>query len=111
MAKAQTHKRRTAGARIRALAAGALLLSAATPAWGASVCLPKGDLADWLSDSYAEGRVAAGLGSGGRLIEVFSTGDGATWTIVMTTAEGLSCVVATGEAWRLKAADSPDPQA
>jgi hypothetical protein len=45
----------------------------------------------------------------GRLLEVFATGSGSTWTIVMTRPDGTSCVVASGEAWpeRRKAAEGP----
>ncbi len=33
------------------------------------------------------------------MVEIYATDDGATWTMVVTTPEGQSCVVASGEAW------------
>ncbi len=35
----------------------------------------------------------------GRMVEIYATDDGATWSMVITTPEGQSCVVASGEAW------------
>jgi hypothetical protein len=33
------------------------------------------------------------------LIEVWTTSTGNTWTILMTRADGISCVMATGTNW------------
>ncbi len=52
-----------------------------------------------LDGRFSESQVAIGLASNGQLIEVFSTGDGSTWTIVITKPDGMSCVLTTGEAW------------
>ena len=81
----------------------ALLLSlrpaaAATP----SSCLARADMTQLLASRYAEAPVAAGLSSDGHLIQVYSTGDRATWTIVVTTPQGVSCVIANGEAWDMR---------
>ena len=63
------------------------------------VCMPHAELEAQLSDKFSEHQAAAGLDRNGHLIEVYSTNDGATWTIVMTKPSGLSCIVASGEAW------------
>ena len=35
------------------------------------------------------------------MIEVFATRDGTTWTMVLTTPNGLSRLIASGESWTL----------
>ncbi len=69
------------------------------PAAAQTVCMAHAELKKQLSRKRAETPVAIGLASNGEVIEVFSTGDGATWTMVTTTPSGKSCVVAAGEAW------------
>jgi hypothetical protein len=41
-----------------------------------------------------------GLTDAGNLLEVLSADDGSTWSIIVTTPDGMSCLVATGEAWK-----------
>jgi hypothetical protein len=53
-----------------------------------------------LASKYKEAPVAVGVTNTGGLVEVLSSGDGATWTIIITTPEGWSCLVAYGEGWR-----------
>lgn len=83
----RTQSFKAASGRVLGTAAlAAVGLSAlAAPASAAPRCLPHGDIAKLLDARYSEGRIAAGVANGGGLIEVFSTGDGATWTIVVTT--------------------------
>jgi hypothetical protein len=33
---------------------------------------------------------------------VLAARDGATWSIIVTTSEGVTCLVAAGEGWRSK---------
>ncbi len=53
-----------------------------------------------LAEKYGEAPVAVGLTSAGGLVEVLTTDDGRTWTIIVTTPQGISCLVAAGEGWR-----------
>jgi len=53
-----------------------------------------------LADKYKESPVAIGVTNGGGLVEVLSTGDGRTWTIIVSNPDGLTCLLATGEGWR-----------
>jgi hypothetical protein len=64
-----------------------------------SSCLPHGKLVDLLDGRYSEQRIAMGLETAGRLIEVFTSDDGGTWTIAFTTPDGASCVIAAGNNW------------
>jgi hypothetical protein len=69
------------------------------PAAAQIACTTRSEVAEQLAGDYAEEPVAVGLASSGAVIEVFTNGDGSTWTIVLTRPEGTSCPVATGEAW------------
>ena len=53
-----------------------------------------------------------GLASNGKLVEVFSSDDGSTWTIVLTAPGGVSCIIAAGKYWEnLPPAEEPGPAA
>jgi hypothetical protein len=78
----------------------AFAIAAATAASAQAACLAHDKLVEMLDGRYSERPVAAGLEVGGRLFEVFAADDGATWTMVITTPEGASCVVAVGQEWQ-----------
>ena len=52
-----------------------------------------------LAAKYQEHPVARGLNANGTVIEVLSTDNGATWTILATMPNGRACVLAVGEGW------------
>ena len=56
-------------------------------------------MAKLLNLHHDEAPVALGLASNGNLMEVFASGLGETWTLVMSMPNGISCVVAAGESW------------
>ena len=80
-----------------------IFLLFSSSAFAQSACLPHAQMVDLLDGRYSEQSVSAGLENGGRLIEVFATADGGTWTLVMTTPNGASCVVAAGIEWQAAA--------
>ena len=53
-----------------------------------------------LAEKYKEATVAVGVTNGGGLVEVLSSGDGRTWTIIVSSPNGVTCLLATGEGWR-----------
>jgi hypothetical protein len=53
-----------------------------------------------LAQKYKEAPIAVGVTSSGGIVEVLTTGDGDTWTIILSTPNGTSCLVAAGEGWR-----------
>jgi hypothetical protein len=55
-----------------------------------------------LGDRFHETQSATALTSAGTLLEVLTASDGATWTIVVSRPDGLSCVVAAGQNWQDK---------
>lgn len=52
-----------------------------------------------LAETYAEAPRALGITADGAVLELFTTGDGETWTIVITFPNGKSRIIATGEYW------------
>jgi hypothetical protein len=76
-------------------------------------CGNRDNIIEWLAAKYKETPVATGVANTGGLVEVLSTGEGKTWTIIVTMPQGKSCIVAAGEGWRIKqrATDDAEPQA
>ena len=92
------------------VAAGVLPLGS-DPAFGQGApvtCRARDSLLTQLEQKYGEVPVAIGV-AGGALVELLSTEDGMTWTIILTTPKGLSCLIASGEGWRPLAPVAADP--
>ena len=53
-----------------------------------------------LAQKYHEAPIAVGVTSSGGIVEVLTTGDGQTWTIILSDPNGTSCLIAAGEGWR-----------
>lgn len=63
-----------------------------------------------LATKYAEGIKAQALDGRGLMFEVFANEETGTWTTTLTSAAGLTCIVATGEGIEFvsEALDAPD---
>ena len=94
----------------RIMAITAALIAA--PPGGAAQQIPcnqRDDVLGHLAQKYREVPVAIGVTNRGGLVEVLSTSDGNTWTIIISSPDGEACMVAAGEGWRaLPKADTPD---
>lgn len=82
-----------------AILAGPSLLPIQAPEHPQSVCAERMALLSSLQREYSEAPTAVGLASNGSVVELLTTTDGKTWTLLMTQPDGTSCVVAAGEAW------------
>jgi hypothetical protein len=80
------------------LAGAALLIAADSAAAQVSRCAPRDDMISTLSERFREKQHAYGLLGPQLIIEVFVSDKGG-WTIVVTGADGISCVVAVGIGW------------
>lgn len=60
-------------------------------------CGPHDEVIAYLG-RYEERQIAMGLTAQGTLLEIFLAASG-TWSIVITRADGASCVVAIGDTW------------
>jgi hypothetical protein len=68
---------------------------------GQSACASHEAMSAQLEQRFAEAPVALGLTGGGRMVvQVFASADGATWTVVLTSPEGKSCIAAAGRDWQ-----------
>ena len=90
------------------LAAGiALAALIPTPAVAQQGCVERDKALTRLETKFAESPISMGVTDGGGLIEVLATDDGKTWTIIVTTPQGMSCLVAAGEDWRTQDYEQP----
>jgi len=97
------------------LAAAALLGVSTFAAAGAHAhpqCDERDAVLEFLQQKYKEQPVALGVTHNGGLVEVLTTGDDTTWSIIVTTPQGMSCLVAAGEGWKvMQRAAAADPGA
>jgi hypothetical protein len=74
----------------------------------APVCGKRDDVVAQLSEKYKEAPVGIGLASNGGLIELLAANNGTSWTLIITLANGPTCLVATGHDWQSKQTAVPD---
>jgi hypothetical protein len=86
---------------LRTIATAALTTAAAAAATTASAqsCGDREHVVARLGSVHAEHLVAAGLQDEGHVMEVWASQGGATWTILLTRADGVTCIVGTGNVW------------
>ncbi len=78
-----------------------------------ALCLPRAAIAEHLATRYGESRHGAGLQGAAAIIEIWTSRDTGTWTLLLTRPTGLSCVLGAGTDWRDVPADpnAADPHA
>jgi hypothetical protein len=59
-------------------------------------CATRKEIARGLAQKHREVPVSMGLGSDGKMVEIFVSPDGSTWSIVTTSPQGVSCLRAWG---------------
>ncbi len=97
---------------LKTLVLGAALTTIATAATAQQApCESRSKLIEKLAENYNESSVAVGIANGGKLVEVLTTDGGSTWSIIMTSPAGISCLVAAGEGWRKLAPAPAGPEA
>ncbi len=79
----------------------AFVLVSASSVLAQSYCAPRSELVEQLGEQYSEVPVAHGLmNANDRLIELFASPGGKTWTLLASSPGGVSCVVTSGYGWR-----------
>lgn len=87
------------------LAAGLML--AAVPALAQQAnCGVRTGIVEELARKYGEAQRAIGM-AGNRLLEIWSNETSGSWTILMTDASGIACVMASGSSYT---AAIPEPE-
>lgn len=71
------------------------------------ICGPRNALVAALADHYAEKQESVGLSGGGLLTEVFVSASG-SWTILLSSPQGSSCIIAAGDSWQSVAKPGPE---
>jgi len=61
------------------------------------LCADRATVVGQLSEQYSETPAVMGLANNGGVMEVLSSDDDRTWTIILTMPNGVSCMVAAGE--------------
>lgn len=85
---------------ILTLAVGSILIIAqGAHAQQRGHCAKRAAVVDRLANKYGETRQSMGLGANNAVIEVFASQESGTWTITVTTATGMTCLIATGQAF------------
>lgn len=89
---------------IRSVLAAAAIAAAVplAPTADAATCGPRAEVLALLAKDYSEKPAAIGLSSSGRILEVVIREDGASWTVLSTSPQGVSCVVDAGGDWVMK---------
>lgn len=77
----------------------AIMLNAASAVSAQPACTTHEQMVKQLESKYSERRVAVALSEKGSLIEIYSSPDGATWTMVVTLIDGRSCILIAGKDW------------
>lgn len=81
-------------------ASGLIALTAGTAlAENAQNCAPREAVVDRLASGYGETRQSMGLGANNQVVEIFASSETGTWTITVTMPNGLTCLVASGQAF------------
>ena len=62
-------------------------------------CAPRDKVVERLASKYGETRQSMGLGSNNAVMEVFASVDSGSWTITVTMTNGITCLVASGQAF------------
>ncbi|MDJ0825183.1 MAG: hypothetical protein QNJ16_06750 [Rhodobacter sp.] len=85
-------------AKLIGLAMAAAMTTGAAQAYGS--CGKREAIVKVLEANHGEVFAGGGIETATRIYEVWTSGADGSWTILMTTANGTSCVMASGTDWR-----------
>ena len=91
---------------VHLLAATALAfgtLPTLTTAQTRPICAERDVIVTTLATRYGESAVSLGLGPDNRVVEVFASEETGTWTITVTSVNGTTCLVASGDSYTVVA--------
>lgn len=80
----------------------AALIAAGSSAAAETLCGSRETVLKQLASEYQEAPVGIGLASNGAVVELLTSRSG-TWTILVTSPRGSTCLMGTGEAWQATA--------
>ena len=62
-------------------------------------CATRSDIVDQLKGKYQETHRASGLQTDTKMVEIWTSPSSGSWTILVTSADGTSCIAAAGQNW------------
>lgn len=76
------------------------LALAVSPAWPQALqCGSRASVEQTLTGKYGETRRAIGVAANGMVMEMWASADTGSWTVTVTTPQGQTCFVASGDAF------------
>ena len=94
--------------RFLGMTAGMICLAGPTVAQSGQ-CAPRELVVERLAEAYGETRRSVGLAGGNAIMEVFASEASGSWTITVTDARGVTCLIAAGRAYEALAGERPAP--
>jgi len=73
---------------------------------GQAQCGPRAAVVKTLAEKYAETRRSIGIAANNTVMEVYAADTG-TWSITVTTPQGLTCLVASGQGFEAVVEELP----
>ncbi|MDJ0686441.1 MAG: hypothetical protein QNJ84_17280 [Alphaproteobacteria bacterium] len=89
-------------AMIAAAALGAAFLLLIGAVHAQTVCDSHSAVIEKLENTYRETRAGVGLASNGAVAQLYVSESG-SWTMLLTNARGVACLIAAGQGWESKA--------
>lgn len=74
-------------------------MSLAGPALAQPACAPRDRIVMILAERYGEVLMGAGLQSATQMLEIFTSLETGSWTVLITHVDGISCIAASGTDW------------
>jgi hypothetical protein len=87
----------------------AALIFATQHAFAGANCAERSVVLNELAGKYHETRRAMGIAPDTVIMELFASADTGTWTLTVTTTDGTTCLVASGNGYQALAEDLPPP--
>ncbi len=84
-----------------------LLLALASPTIAQQQCGQREAVLSHLAEKYSETRRSIGLAANNMVMEVYASGTSGTWTITVTTPQGMTCLVASGQGFEVVEEELP----
>ncbi len=79
--------------------AGLILATEIAQAQSAPQCGQRAAVIERLTGTFGETRHGIGLATGNAVMEVFASATTGSWTIIVTLADGRTCLIAAGESY------------
>ncbi len=63
-------------------------------------CRPREAMLNWLSRKFSERPIGRGVGRKGNLVEITVNDETSTWSEIVTSPLGVSCLIRAGQGWK-----------